>query len=209
MTKHPQAPELDAILDEFAGLPNPPDAETLRTWLQRYPQFADEIIDFATDWVEMEAAPVLQPSSDEVDVVVNRTMSRVQALLDAAERPEKLTDLAADIRAAGHDLETFQRIVGIDRSMLDTIIAHLVRPATVPALLTRSISVAIGRSIDTVRDYMCLPPVLGAAHRSRGRPQASQIDFSLLVKHSQLSEAEKRGWLAEPPDRVLKERSDG
>lgn len=209
MTKQPYAPELDTILDEFAELPNPPDAETLRAWIEKYPQFADEIIDFATDWIEMEAAPSHRPSGDEVDAVVSRTISRIQTLLDAGERPEQLKDLSADIRAAGHDHDTFQRTIGIDRSLLDSLVARLVRPATLPARLVQSIATALGRSLESVRQYLCLPAVLGAAHRARGRPQTNQADFAFLVTHSQLSEAEKAAWLAEPPDPELRERPNG
>ena len=106
-------PTLDDVLTEIAAAPNPPDAESLHTWIAKYPEFGAAIVDFATDWVEMELDHIEHPvATEDVDLVVNRTMSRVQMMLDAAERPAALTDLAADIRAAGHDLNSFQRAVG-------------------------------------------------------------------------------------------------
>jgi hypothetical protein len=105
---------LDDVLAEIASAPTPPDAQLLRGWTAKYPEFAAEIVEFATDWVEMEAATEAPVTDEDVDLVVNRTMSRVQALLDAGERPAALTDLAADIRAAGYDLDALQRVIGVD-----------------------------------------------------------------------------------------------
>jgi len=197
---------LDEVLAEIAAAPNPPDAQLLRAWTAQYPEFADEIVEFATDWVEMEAAPSGAPLNDEdVDLVVNRTMSRVQAMLDAEERPASLTDLASDIRAAGYDFDAFQGAIGVDRSILDCLIARLVLPATLPARLVSALSVSLGRSLDAIRDYLRLPPQAAAAYRARTRPRNAQADFAMLVKHSALSDAEKERWLAEPPDPSLRE----
>jgi hypothetical protein len=199
-------PSLDDVLAEIAADPSPPDARSLRVWTAKYPEFAVEIVDFATDWIEMDAARSEHVVTvEDVDLVVNRTMSRVQAMLDAAERPEVLTDLATDIRAAGHDLDTFQRAVGIDRSILDCLIARLVSPVRLPASLVRALAETLNRSLDAVRGYLRLPPQQVAAYKSRRRPDVKQADFAEIVRHSQLSEAEKAHWLAEPPDPGLGE----
>ena len=92
---------LEEVLNEIATAASPPDAQALRIWTARYPQFAHEIVHFATDWIEFESADGDNPltcEDEEVDRVVNRTMSRVQQLLDAADRPSTMTDLAAAIR---------------------------------------------------------------------------------------------------------------
>lgn len=84
-------PQLDEALDEFSGLSSPPDAATLRAWTKEYPEFARELVAFATDWVAMNAARVERAvTAEDVDVVVNRTMSRVQAVLDAAAMPPSI-----------------------------------------------------------------------------------------------------------------------
>lgn len=197
---------LNEVLDEIATASNPPDEQMLRAWTVKYPDFAAEIVEFATDWVATEVArPDHIVPAEEVDLVVNRTMSRVQAMLDAAERPETLTDLAADIRAAGHDFDSFQRAVGIDRSILDCLIARLIKSATVPVQLVHALAGTLNRSLNSVRDYLRLPPQLVAAYKARARPEVRQVDFATLVEQSQLSDAEKARWLADPPDPVLRE----
>ena len=196
---------LDDVLAEIASAPTPPDAQMLRAWTVKYPEFAAEIVDFATDWVEMEAAVEAPVTDEDVDLVVNRTMSRVQALLDAGERPAVLADLAADMRAAGYDPEAFQRAIGIDRSILDCLVARLVRPATLPVRLVRALAEALGRSIEAIREYVRLPPQAATAYRARQRPATAQADFAMLVRHSQMSDADKERWLGEPPDPALRE----
>lgn len=199
-------PQLDEVLDELSGLSGPPDAATLRAWTKEYPEYARELVAFATDWVAMDAARVeREVTAEDVDVVVNRTMSRVQAVLDAAERPETLTDLADDIVAAGHDFDSFQRSVGIDRSILDSLVMRLAKPATLPALLVRLVAGALNRPLDVLRGYFRLPAQLAGAHKSRTRPAPTQVDFAMLVQHSQLSEPEKDRWLKEPPDPGLQD----
>jgi hypothetical protein len=199
-------PTLDDVLTEIAAAPNPPDARDLRAWTAKYPEFAAAIVDFATDWVEMESVHHKHAvTTEDVDLVVNRTMSQIQMMLDAAERQAALTDLAADIRAAGHDLDSFQRAVGIDRSMLDCLIVRLVTPVTVPSQLVRALAGELNRSIERVRDYLRLPPQPVAAYKARKRPEVRQADFAVIVRHSQLSDAEKSRWLAEPPDPALRD----
>jgi hypothetical protein len=205
MTAKPnRKPDLDAVLDEFASLAGPPDAETLRAFIEEYPEFKRELVEYATDWIATDAARNRAPVTAEVlDGIVGRTMSRVQSLLDAAERPAKIVDLAADIHASGHDFDSFQRTVGIDGMMLDCVIARLVKPWTLPAKLVASAADALKRSADEFRDYVRMPPQLAAANKSRSRPQATQVDFRTLVADSDLPAPDKARWLVEPPDPAL------
>ncbi len=211
MTAKPnRTPDLDDVLDELAKLPAPPDAGTLRAWTKEYPGFAREIVAFATDWLAMDAARVERSATaEDIDLVVNRTMSRVQTMLDAAERPESIIDLAADIRAAGHDFDSFQRFLGIDRSMLDSLITRLAKPATIPALLVCLAAEALNRPLDRLREYFRLPAQLAGAHKSRGRPVPAQVDFTVLVRHSKLPDPDKDRWLKEPPDPDLQGKPHG
>lgn len=83
-------PSIDDVLHELAALPEPPSASALRVWLNRFPKFKREIIEFVTDWLEMEALgrefPITQ---EDIDQVVNLTMSEVQRQLDTLDDAEK------------------------------------------------------------------------------------------------------------------------
>jgi hypothetical protein len=197
---------LDDVLARLAALPAPPDAQQLRGWMSQYPEYKASIITFVTDWIEMEAAKVRhEVTADDVNLVVNRTMSRVQQILDEADRPQAIQDLSADIAAAGHTPESFQRTLGIDDSILACLAEHMVRPATIPLRIVRDTSETLHRGLDAVRDYFRQPLQLAAAYKARKRPEAKQVDFAYLVAHADLPESEKAKWLAEPPDPLLQE----
>ena len=197
---------LDNVLAEIAASHAVPDAQQLRQWMSQYPEFAAEIVDFATDWVEMDATEgVPEVTEDAVNRIVNRTMSRVQQLLDEAERSDSIQDIGAEIGAAGHDFDSFQRAVGVDRSILTCLMERLVRPATIPLLLVHSLAETLNRNVERVRAYLVLPPQPSAVYRSRKQPMLIQTDFSELVENAQLSDADKARWLAEPPDPALRE----
>jgi hypothetical protein len=162
-----RTPSLDDVLAEIAASPVPPDAQQLRWWMNRYPEFKAEILDFATDWIEMEAAKSPhEVTKDEVDLVVNRTMSRVQQLLDKAERHTSMKDLLADIKSAGHDFESFQRAVGIDRSMLTCLAERMIRPATIPLRLVTAMALALNRTVEVVRDPYWAQACSPKSHRA-------------------------------------------
>lgn len=200
-----QMPSLDDVLAEIAALSTPPDARQLRNWVNRYPEFKVEIVDFATDWIEMAAAKnAFEVTQENVDLVVDRTMSHIQQFLDEAERPPSVDDLPAEIQAAGYDLESFQCVVGIDRSMLTCLAERMIRPATIPEKLVRAIAETLNRNIESVRDFFRLPPKPAAAHKARKQPETKQVDFAFVVEYADLPENEKVRWLAEAPDPLLR-----
>ncbi|MCA1373570.1 MULTISPECIES: hypothetical protein [unclassified Bradyrhizobium] len=206
ITKTELQHSLDDVLTEIRALGTPPSGDALRAWLNLYPAFKRDIIAYVTAWVDVETrAETAEPAPEEINRVVSRTMSRVQQLLDEADRQRSIHDLSAEIATAGHSLESFQRLLCIDSSILTSLAARLVRPATIPARLVREIAEALHRQRDAVRDYFRLPPLLATAHKARKRPTAKQVDFAYLIEHATLPEPDKKQWLAEQPDPVLQE----
>jgi len=198
--------DLDDVLAEIAAAAVPPSAKALRIWTNKYPEFAPAIIDFVTDWIATDALRSAHTASDdEVDLVVNRTMSRVQMMLEEAERSAELTDLVADMGKVGHDLNSFQRAIGLDRTLVDSLVSRVIKPSTVPAEIVQRIASALRRRIDSVRTYLRLGPQLLAAYKSRIQPTVNQVDFSYLVQHAELPDDEKARLLAAPIDPHLQD----
>ena len=197
-------PPLDDVLEEMASAAAPPDARQLRAWVERYPQFRAEIVDFATAWIEMEAVPASEAAQDEVEIVVNRALSRVRELRSEGAKPAAIGNLAAEIQAAG-GFDAFQRAAGIDRSMLTCLEKRLIRPATIPARMVAAVAQALGRDAAAVRGYLRLPPHSAAAYKASRQPELKQVDFAEIVRHADIPEAEKARWLAAPPDPAFRE----
>ncbi len=211
MTAKPQHEvNLETVLNELSIQSAPPNKQTLRLWIEEYPQLAREIIEFATDWIEMEAIIGVDPvdidfiDTDEVDLIVSQTMSRVQTLLGEVEHASPIVDLVKDAKVAGYDLESFQRAVGIDRSLLDSLSARMARPHTIPTQIVFGMAQVLRRSLDDVRDYFRQPAHQTAmTYKSKRRPAVEQVDFAQLVEWSQLSSSQKAQWLKAPADPEL------
>lgn len=209
MTNEKTAPTLDEVLMRFAETADTPNETVLRDWLADYPQFARELIDFATDWIERDAARAHADFSQaDFDSIVNRTMSRAQQLLD--EMPQNdVVDLQAEIGRAGYSTASFERLVGVDQSILDCLFARLVKTATIPARLIEAISDALDRSTDSVRAYFRLSPQQALAYKASNQPVLKQVDFNDLIRQSSLQEDVRLRWLSEAPDPKLGVPPDG
>ena len=195
---------LDEILNAIASLPAPPSQAEFRKLLVRFPEHKSEIIDFVTAWIELECTRDAHEATDvDVDRVVNRTMSRVMQVLHERAGSKPISNLSGSIRVAGHDLKSFERTVGIDRSILTLLESRLIRPATIPALLVDRIASALGRTADSVRAYLVLPPQTATAYMSTHTPRVTQEEFAEAVRNSRLSNTDQTRWLAESPDPLL------
>lgn len=209
MTHDKAAPTLDDVLMRFAEAVDTPNETVLRGWLADYPQYARELIEFATDWIERDAARAdVDFSQADFDSIVNRTMSRAQQLLDEAPQND-VVDLQAEIRRAGYSTASFERLIDVDQSILDCLFARLVKAATIPARLIEAISDALDRSADSVRAYFRLSPQQALAHKASTQPKLVQVDFHDLVRHSSLQEDVRLRWLSEAPDPKLGVSPDG
>ena len=192
---------LDDILNEIASLPAPPSRTETREILARFPEFKSEIIDFVTAWIKLDCTRDPHEVIDvDVDRVVNRTMSRVMQVLHERDRARPLADLSGAIRAAGHDLNSFERAVGIDRGILTSLESRLIRPASIPTLLVDRIASTLGKTADSVRAYFRLPPQTATAYMAIRPPQVTQVEFAQAVRNSTLSKVDQARWLAEAPD---------
>lgn len=195
---------LDEILNEVASRPAPPNQTEIRAILARFPEHKSEIIDFVTAWIELDCTRDARESTDvDVDRVVNRTMSRVMQVLHERAEARPISNLSGSIRVAGHDLKSFERAVGIDRSILTLLESRLIRPATIPALLVDRIASALGRTADSVRAYLVLPPQTATAYMSTRPPRVTQEEFAEALRNSKLSKTDQSRWLAESPDPLL------
>lgn len=81
-------PTINDVLNEFVAAHEGPTVETLESWAARYPQFRNELIDFAASWA---AQLVLPPSSEltaeEEKLLVDRAMSHVQNVVFTRNEP--------------------------------------------------------------------------------------------------------------------------
>lgn len=78
-------PTLDDVLAEITASAVKPDDLEFRRWIERYPQFKADIVDFMTGWIELESMKGGEITQEEVEGVVNRTMARFRQILDESD----------------------------------------------------------------------------------------------------------------------------
>ena len=86
MSDRKERRELDDVLDDLVASGTEPNSPSFIEWIQRYPQYKTELIEFAASWSLMTWLP--QPSDvKEIDeeTLVLRGMSTVQNLLHRQE----------------------------------------------------------------------------------------------------------------------------
>lgn len=213
MTRNEKLPTLDDVLNEFVAGHERPTAEALEAWVRRYPQFRNELIEFAAAWAEqmvLPAAPEL--STDEEERIVDRAMSH--ALNISFSRDEQvqshqpnenaIKSLTAEAKKAGLSAPEFAKACGLDLVLIAKLNTRQIRPNTIPPKLISHVARLLGRTIEAVTEYLGQPPqpLADRSFLALEKPKsAGQESFADAVRASSLSEAEKARWLDEADER--------
>lgn len=203
-----EKPTLDDVLNEFVAAYEKPTAEALESWAARYPQFRNELVDFAASWAEhLVLPPAPELSAEEENLLVDRAMSHVQNVVfkrdeTKAARTEDRTisSLTGEAKRAGMNAQEFAKACGLDLALVTKLNNRQIRPLSIPARLVRQIARLVDASVEAVSAYLAGPPqaLAGRSFLARGKPQsAEQQSFADAVRASSLSEAEKVRWLDE------------
>lgn len=182
---------LEDVLDAYVASDSGPYA-SLDDWIRRYPQYEQELTEFAISWSLMEALP---PSSDAKEInektLVLRGMSAIQNLLhdkSLASAPVSVLPFES-LLAAGriHGLAPRQlaQTTRLGDSVLRKLDRCLIRYASIPREAIGSLADAIRSDEASVSAYLQQSPVLAAAteHRSEQAPAlAEPEDFFDAVR---------------------------
>jgi len=213
MMNEDERPTLDDILNEFHEAYDVPTAEALELWAKRYPEYRNQLVDFAASWAEQLVLPPAQELNlEEEKLLVDRAMSHVQNVTfqrnDAAASVTEENDinsLIGEAKRVGMSGQEFAKACELDVSLMSKLNNLQIKPSSVPARLVSLIAHVLNRRDESVCRYLNKPPLplAGKAFLSRGKPQSTgQQSFVDAVLASSLSETEKGGWLDES------ERSD-
>ena len=194
----------EMVLEQFAAAAELPDADLVRTWTERYPEFSEDIVAFATDWLQAElfVGPELDDELD--DSLVNRTMSRVQKLSFDHEKqsaqPKAVTVLEAprvvvdslEHQLARHNIELV-KVLKIDESVLALFEARMIKPDSIPARILDAFAQFVGREF--VQAWVTREPVPVLAHRAHTLPKVVQVTFiDAVMMAPDLPDEIKREW---------------
>ena len=206
MNKPMEQERLEDVLDAYVasgGDPNSP----LDEWIRRYPEFEQELIDFAASWSLMNGLPP-EPGAKQVDekTLVLRGMSVVQNLLHRHSAESALgsaapfESLIAEGRERGFEPRRLAHAVGLGDSMLRKLDRRLIAYASIPQELISRLAQVIQREATTVAAYLWQDPTLGATteHRSEQAPIIMDLEdfFDAVRADPTISREHAEHWFA-------------
>ena len=165
---------------------------SLDDWIRRYPQYEQELTEFAISWILMEALPP-SPDAEEVNegTLVLRGMSVVQNLLHGQSLETTsvsvppFESLLSEGRVQGLEPRQFAQVARLGVSLLRKLDRRLIRYASIPRDAIRGLAEVIRNNEASVSAYLQQSPALAAAteHRSDQTPVlVEQEDFFDAVR---------------------------
>jgi hypothetical protein len=214
MTQHKDETRVDDVLMTYAVSSPGPGYEQLRDWIAKYPQYAEELIDFTAQWAVIHDVPMPADLAavDEKRLVL-RGMSIVRNLLhaagvevesiqqqeqlDAAQPLESLLQAARDRHMSLQDIaERGQLSVALVRK-LDR---RLIRLDTIPNELIILLASIVGCSSRAITEILRGAPTLprGAQYRAEQAPEVGEPESfaEALSRDRTMPEEWRRYWLA-------------
>ena len=202
-------PTLDDVLNTFVQENDRPTAGNLKEWVERYPRFRKDLIDFAAAWAEQFVLPAAEDMSAETEkLLVDRAMSHVHNVAYKRDvetlREMKIDDpvrsLTRNAQGVGVKPAELARACGLDLGLLSKLNNRQIKPWTIPAELTSMLAEQLNKTVAALKIFFTGPPrtAVGKAYLSRGKPTAPpQQSFAEAVQQSSLSDEEKARWLSE------------
>ena len=202
MTERNVTPSRDDVLFAFHQECERPTASQIIEWIERYPQFADDIrihAAFRRDWAAKPNEPALKPD----DAMLSRGRSRAlnaiyqaQQEFAAAQKPQGKT-WPQLLSAAGYDIPNLARHIDIDRMVLAELNAGRMRPPVGPRLVS-ALASALKSPEGALNGAFVLlvmsPRRFGHAN-AKQQPTVNLRSYEEIILASSMSDERKKYWL--------------
>ena len=196
---------LEDVLDAYVASADGP-AASLDDWIRRYPQYEQELTEFAISWSMMESLPS-EPDTEEVsvDTLVLRGMSVVQNLLHGQSLKTTsvsvppFESLLSEGRVQGLEPRQFAQASRLGVSLLRKLDRRLIRYASIPRDAIRGLADALRSDEASVSTYLRLGPALAPTteHRSEQAPALTEPEdfFDAVRADPTISPGDAAHWL--------------
>ena len=205
MNKPNKVDRLEDVLDAFVASDVNPN-EALDEWIRSYPEYEQELTEFAVSWSLMKSLPPA-PDAEEVNenTLVLRGMSIIQNLLheqsreSASESVVLFESLIAEGRVHGLEPRQLAQATKLGDSLLRKLDRRLIRFASIPQDAINNLSNAIQSAPASVAIYLHQSPTFVAAmeHRSEQVPMlnAPEDFFDAVRADPTISREHAAHWL--------------
>jgi hypothetical protein len=201
--KKEQHISLEDVIDAYVVSSADSGEDTLDTWVESYPQYANELRDFAAHYKLFRRLPERAYTAEEEELINTRAASVVQNLLyrrraGVATSNEEVTGLINEAEMQNLSLEQFAEATGLSASIIAMLDRCQVRYESIPRKVIDNIAQVIRKAASGVATYLQGEMRLQPAHyRADEAPRAARLqEFSALVAiDPELSAAQRKQWL--------------
>ena len=172
------------------------DQNVLRKWLENYPQFASDLMDFAASRAVIKFAPEEDLSAAEEQRYHEFGLNNLRAYLSKTNTsptiPESLTDLAKE---RGLNKAKFASAIGVSLSLLMYLEKKRLEFSSIPQAIIKKISDVLETGEEIVSSYLNQTPDLAseASFKTATRPEEVTLkSFSEAVREDQMLSSEEK-----------------
>lgn len=188
--------DLSEVLEEYAAAtPLGNDHKILRRLSEQYPQFAEDLRDFAAARSVLRYAPEVEFSAEEESRYQKIGLQNLRSILNASPQAafESLLEAA---KAKNLNRSKFAAALGLSVSLVQYLEKRRLEFASIPPKIINRIAEVLEIAEETVAKYLNQPPVVAtnASYKTQERPvEIKPKSFSEAVREDQqLSTEEKR-----------------
>ena len=192
---------LQEVLEEYAiaaGTEN--DHQILRQMSHKYPQYAEDLQDFAAARAVLKYAPPAELSADDEAKqreIGRQNLTAVLSELNAAPALASLTDAA---KAKGLNRAKFAAAAGLSVSLLQYLEKRRLDFVSIPKIIIAKVAEVLETNAETVANYLNQSPIsaANASFKTETRPEQLQPkSFADAVREDQQLSAEEKRKLLE------------
>lgn len=195
--------EIDRITFEYAAEYRSGRAPRIEAYVQRYPQYATELMEYALDFhaagfvgepLEEPADLVLSPAAEKALARIREQHAEYQSV--APEAPVAIEGLVKRGIEAGYTPPQLAAAVGLTPDLLDRLEAHAIALSSIPRTLLQRLATTLKAAPEAIAAYLGAPPAgqAGGFYYAEQPPEQQQATFLDAVQTSALPPEGKREW---------------
>jgi hypothetical protein len=197
---------LPDIIDAYIAETEEYNHDTLLAWVRRYPEYSQELTDFAAEWSLVRNVPTdrYALSEEEVAEQVERYMPAIRELIaryavaPAAVAGAQLAGLVSAGQAQGMSTKQLAAQTGLSVPLLTKLDRRLVKFASIPGEIVTALAAALNREVTSVAQYLQGNALLAptASYKADEAPRVpEQGDFFAEVSKDKVLTPEQRARL--------------
>ncbi len=195
---------LDDVLDAYVATEESPTHSALKKWIQKYPGYEKELIDFTVSWSLMNEMPCAssEETVDEESLIL-RGMSIVQNKLHAMRNQlnkRKVDSLLEEGKRLGLSIHDIAADCGLSLAIVKKLEQRLIDYPSIPQLVIDRLANEIRTPAPVITAYLRQTMTLSqkAQYRSRAAPkiESKQNYFDAIKTDRTLDDKIRAFWLA-------------